>query len=609
MSLPKVVSRAEWLTARKELLAQEKELTRRRDALSAERRRLPMVEIDKAYVFTGPGGEEKSLLDLFEGRLQLILVHFMFDPEWENGCPSCTAGTDEMSDGLMEHVAIRDTSMVWVSRAPIEKLEAYKAARGWTIPWYSSYGSDFNYDFGVSPTRGDAPAEYNFRAASRALAGEFPGTSVFLRVDDRVFHTYSSFARGAEWTGGSYAFLDLTALGRQEDWEEPKGRSESCRSIPARDHARRGRAATGDRVPSPPIPSSSKEPSRASGGVKRASSGPATGSGARKWIVRSIVGAGVQVAQARPERGVLAVGQHAHRRAVERARLARGRASRRLPLVRAGERRRAEARLDGQPLRRTAARPGAALAAAPAGRLDVRASARRRHRARPRRRERAERRARPACRPARAAPVTVVSERPGRSTGVACTGPSSAGAGSARERARLRRDRRRGSIARASERHHVAAVRAARRRPAVRDLCLRHRRRARVVVEAVARVDGGTLGRVTTPSRCRSRPRWSCPAPTVRENLGIAFGLVVRSMGLTRNVTAGFRSLRKGEVHASTPSCSRTPAATRSTGWSPTPSCSAPTRSSSMRFDSSEMGNVADGGRGLRDRRRGRRAA
>jgi predicted dithiol-disulfide oxidoreductase (DUF899 family) len=228
MSLPKVVSRAEWLTARKQLLQQEKDLTRRRDALSAERRRLPMVEIDKPYVFTGPDGEH-SLLDLFDGRAQLILVHFMFDPAWENGCASCTAGTDEMSDGLMEHVAVRDTAMVWVARAPIEKLEAYKRARGWSIPWYSSYGSDFNYDFGVTLDAARGSSEYNFRPEPE-LEGEFPGTSVFLRVEDRVFHTYSSFARGAEWSGGSYAFLDLTALGRQEDWEEPKGRSDSVRT-------------------------------------------------------------------------------------------------------------------------------------------------------------------------------------------------------------------------------------------------------------------------------------------------------------------------------------------------------------------------------------------
>lgn len=228
MSLPKVVSRAEWLTARKELLQQEKELTRRRDAISSQRRQLPMVEIEKQYVFTGPDGP-RTLLELFDGRSQLILTHFMFAPEWENGCPSCTAGTDEMSDGLMRHVATRDTTMVWVSRAPISKLEAYKAARGWTIPWYSSYGSDFNYDFGVTLDPAVAPPAYNYRATPE-FEGEFPGTSVFLRVGDKVFHTYSSFARGAEWAGGSYAFLDLTALGRQEDWEEPKGRAESVRA-------------------------------------------------------------------------------------------------------------------------------------------------------------------------------------------------------------------------------------------------------------------------------------------------------------------------------------------------------------------------------------------
>ena len=227
MSLPKVVSRAEWLTARKDLLAHEKELTRRRDALSAERRRLPMVEIDKPYVFTGPDGE-RSLLELFDGRLQLILTHFMFDPEWENGCPSCTAGTDEMSDGLMEHVAIRDTTMVWVSRAPIEKLEAYKARRGWTIPWYSSHGSDFNYDFGVSHRKEDETSTYNYRV-DPSLEGEFPGHERLpARRRPRLSHLLVLRPRrGVD--GRLLAFLDLTALGRQEDWEEPKGRSDSVR--------------------------------------------------------------------------------------------------------------------------------------------------------------------------------------------------------------------------------------------------------------------------------------------------------------------------------------------------------------------------------------------
>jgi predicted dithiol-disulfide oxidoreductase (DUF899 family) len=236
MSLPEIVSREQWLAARKELLEQEKALTRRRDELSAQRRRLPMVEIEKGYVFHGPGGEA-SLADLFESRRQLIVRHFMFDPEWEDGCSSCTAGADELSPGLLTHLHARDTSFAVIARAPLEKLERYKASRSWTFPWYSSHGSDFNYDFHVTLDERVAPVEYNYRsAAEHAAAGtafyvdggqpiEMPGQSCFLRDGDRIFHTYSSFARGAEATGGSYYFLDETALGRQEEWEEPKGRA------------------------------------------------------------------------------------------------------------------------------------------------------------------------------------------------------------------------------------------------------------------------------------------------------------------------------------------------------------------------------------------------
>jgi predicted dithiol-disulfide oxidoreductase (DUF899 family) len=236
MSLPDAVSSDEWVAARKALLEQEKEFTRRRDALNAERRRLPMVEITKNYVFTGPDGEA-SLLDLFEGRRQLIVGHFMFDPRWDDGCPSCSAGADEVSRGLLEHLHARDTTLTYVSRAPLEKLERYKARKGWTFPWYSSYGSDFNYDFHVTLDESVARIEYNYRTkAEHEQAGtagyvegeqpiEAPGSSYFLRDGERVFHTYSTFARGAEMTGGSYYFLDLTALGRQEDWEEPKGRA------------------------------------------------------------------------------------------------------------------------------------------------------------------------------------------------------------------------------------------------------------------------------------------------------------------------------------------------------------------------------------------------
>jgi predicted dithiol-disulfide oxidoreductase (DUF899 family) len=241
MSLPRIVSRDEWLAARKELLAEEKEFTRRRDALNAARRELPMVEVTEPYEFDGPDGRV-TLPDLFEGRHQLIVYHFMFDPSWDEGCSSCTAGTDEKSRGFLEHLHVRDTTFAMVSRAPLEKLLAYREKRGWTdIPWYSSAGTTFNADFGVTvdPTSPDAHYNYRTKAEAQARGDDFfsgdepfemPGQSCFLQADGRVFHTYSHYARGLESTGGSYYFLDLTALGRQEDWEQPKGRSESVRS-------------------------------------------------------------------------------------------------------------------------------------------------------------------------------------------------------------------------------------------------------------------------------------------------------------------------------------------------------------------------------------------
>jgi predicted dithiol-disulfide oxidoreductase (DUF899 family) len=238
MSLPKVASREQWLQARKELLKEEKALTRTRDALNTKRRELPMVKVEKDYVFEGPAGQA-SLLDLFEGRRQLIIQHFMFDPTWDDGCPSCTAGADEISDGLLEHLHSRHTTLAVVSRAPLAKITEYKTRRGWTFPWYSSFGTDFNYDFHVTLDESVAPVEFNFRdKAELEEAGqgwladgssEQPGHSMFLRDGDIVFHTYSMYARGAEMLGGSYYFLDLTALGRQEDWEEPKGRADEVR--------------------------------------------------------------------------------------------------------------------------------------------------------------------------------------------------------------------------------------------------------------------------------------------------------------------------------------------------------------------------------------------
>ncbi len=198
-----------------------------------------MVEVQKDYRLDGPEGEV-GLIDMFQGRRQLIVYHFMFEPGWEDGCPSCSAGTDELSAGFFEHLHARDTGYAMVSRAPLEELERWRARKGWDVPWYSSSGTDFNHDFGVTIDESVLPGEYNYRtraeyeAMGLDLFGgdqpmEMPGRSCFLAVEGRVFHTYSQYARGLESTGGSYYFLDLTALGRQEEWEEPRGRTEAAR--------------------------------------------------------------------------------------------------------------------------------------------------------------------------------------------------------------------------------------------------------------------------------------------------------------------------------------------------------------------------------------------
>jgi predicted dithiol-disulfide oxidoreductase (DUF899 family) len=207
MNHPHIVSREEWLVAREELLIKEKEATRARDQLNAERRRLPMVKIDKEYLFEGPDGKA-SLFDLFEGRSQLIVYHFMFDPSWDEGCPGCSFIVDNI--GHPAHLHTRDTSLAVISRAPLAKSRPFKTRMGWTLPWFSSYGSDFNYDFHF--TTDD---------------GEDGGVSVFLCEGENIFHTYSTTARGTDLLHGTYIYLDLTPLGRQEDWEEPSGRSNS----------------------------------------------------------------------------------------------------------------------------------------------------------------------------------------------------------------------------------------------------------------------------------------------------------------------------------------------------------------------------------------------
>jgi len=228
MAFPEVVPREQWLEARLRLLAEEKQETRRRDALNAERRRLPMVRIEKEYLFEGPQGPV-TLTRLFGDSSQLIIHHIMFGPDWDAACPTCTNFIDELSDGLLAHLRARDTAFALVSRAPLARIEAYRTQRGWTVPWYSSYGSDFNYDFQVTLDQSIPQVYYNYRPEPELLSSErsseMPGTSCFLREGNEIFHTYSTYGRGNEYTPSLYSMLDLTALGRQEDWEEPKDRA------------------------------------------------------------------------------------------------------------------------------------------------------------------------------------------------------------------------------------------------------------------------------------------------------------------------------------------------------------------------------------------------
>jgi predicted dithiol-disulfide oxidoreductase (DUF899 family) len=225
MEHPAVVSRAEWLRARKELLTKEKALSRQRDELAAARHGLPMVEVDKAYVFTGAEGPV-TLLDLFERRSQLIVNHFMFDPAWEEGCKSCSHMADNYAGSLV-HLGARNTAFAAVSRAPIEKIQAFKARMGWTFMWVSSGSNDFNVDFGVTVDADgvEGSGEYNYERAETLFKagkiwfrkGELPGLSVFLRQGDTVFHTYSTYQRGLDLFLNTYNLLDVTPLGRQEE--------------------------------------------------------------------------------------------------------------------------------------------------------------------------------------------------------------------------------------------------------------------------------------------------------------------------------------------------------------------------------------------------------
>ena len=218
---PPIVSREKWLAARKKLLRREKKVTREYDRVSAARRRLPMVRLEKKYIFETPQGDQ-SLRDLFAGRRQLIVYHFMFDPKWTKGCPGCTGFVNALGDLSMLNE--RDTTLVLVSRAPLAKLRAYQKKMGWgNRTWVSSGGSDFNYDFHATLDAKVAPKEYNYRPLP-GFEGEAHALSVFFRVGTDVFHTYSTFARGVESITDAYTLLDCTPYGRQEDWENsPRG--------------------------------------------------------------------------------------------------------------------------------------------------------------------------------------------------------------------------------------------------------------------------------------------------------------------------------------------------------------------------------------------------
>ncbi|WP_298370423.1 thioredoxin family protein [uncultured Bradyrhizobium sp.] len=218
MQQHKIVSRDEWIAARKALMTREKELTRAREALSQERRELPWVKVDKDYVFDGPDGKV-TLGDLFKGRPQLVVQHVMFAPEWDAACKSCSFWVDGF-DRMVPHLAARDTTMVAISLAPLAKLEAFKQRMGWTFDWVSSGANDFNYDYGVSFTQGQidaGDAKYNY-GTTPLYGPELPGISVFFRDEKgSVFHTYSTFARGLDMMNAAYHYLDLTPLGRHEE--------------------------------------------------------------------------------------------------------------------------------------------------------------------------------------------------------------------------------------------------------------------------------------------------------------------------------------------------------------------------------------------------------
>jgi predicted dithiol-disulfide oxidoreductase (DUF899 family) len=217
MTSHKIVSREEWLEARKRLLAREKEFTHQRDALSQERRELPWVRVEKNYVFQGPNGAE-TLSDLFAGRSQLVVYHFMFAPEWDAGCKSCSFWADNFN-GITTHLEHRDVTLVAIARAPFPKLQAYERRMGWSFKWLSSFESDFNFDFGVSFKPEDIAqkrATYNYGPLENSMT-DMQGISTFFKDSDgALFHTYSCYSRGVDMMNTAYQYLDLVPKGRDE---------------------------------------------------------------------------------------------------------------------------------------------------------------------------------------------------------------------------------------------------------------------------------------------------------------------------------------------------------------------------------------------------------
>jgi predicted dithiol-disulfide oxidoreductase (DUF899 family) len=214
---PKVVSQEEWVEARKVLLVKEKNLTRQRDALAEERLRFPWLKVEKNYMFDTPAGK-KPLADLFGGKNQLVIYHFMLGPDWEAGCPSCSLITDQM-DPMAIHLAQRDVRLVLMSHAPLAKIEEFKKRMGWKLPWASSFGSDFNFDYEVSVKKEDKDKEstYNY-AVTKFPSEERPGMSIFYKnAKSEVFHTFSVYGRGLEDFMGLYAILDRVPKGRDEE--------------------------------------------------------------------------------------------------------------------------------------------------------------------------------------------------------------------------------------------------------------------------------------------------------------------------------------------------------------------------------------------------------